>query len=119
MKRLIKKSEKTYETKNDNNEVEQREEVDNEVHEEVQETNHEEVHPADMEREDPYLGRYVEITNRRSKYYGYHARVDDKFYTDRYKIYLEPKRSDDDGGKGYIINFVGVNVASNWFTVVE
>lgn len=121
MKRLIKKSQKEYKTKK---EIEspiapQEEELEPEL-EPSPIQDEPEVEPfQDIAREDPYLGRYVEITNKRSKYYGYHARVEDKFYTDRYKILLEPQYGDDTKGKDYIINFVGVDVASKWFTVVE
>lgn len=126
MKRLIRKSEKVYKTKEEleqeNNENSQ--EVSEQMQEQIETPDNsienEELEPfTDITREDPYLGRYVEITNKRSKYYGYHARVDDKLFTNRYKIFIEPQRSDDDGGKGYIVNFVGVEVAPKWFTVVE
>ncbi|MNJ90148.1 hypothetical protein D3C87_77420 [compost metagenome] len=75
---------------------------------------------AEVPREDPYLGRYVEIVNRRSKYYGHHAWVDDKLYTDRYKLFIEPLQYDNlPEGKDYLINFVGTYQAPKWFTVVE
>lgn len=109
MKRLIKKS------WGSNGEPKEEVEVTKEPEEVVEQ--HEEPEP---EREDPYLGRYVEITNRRSKYYGRHAWVDKKMYSDRYKVYIEPLRYDDlPDDKDYIVNFVGFYQASKWFTVVE
>lgn len=118
MKRLVRKSQKEYKTKEEVEHPEVSEKQEELPKEEPQQQ--EGVEPfTDIEREDPYLGRYVEITNKRSKYFGYHAKVEDEFYSDRYKILLEPKRYDDDGGKGYIINFVGVDVAPKWFTVIE
>jgi hypothetical protein len=73
------------------------------------------------EYQDPYLGRYVEIVNKRSKYFGYHAWVDDKMAThDQYKIYLEPKNYDEPNFEGkYIVNFVSAIHAEKWFNIVE
>lgn len=122
MKRLIKKSSKEYKTKK---ELEEPISEKNDDTEDVSENKQlipepEGVEPfTDMVREDPYLGKYVEITNQRSKYFGYHAKVDDKFFSDRYRIYLEPKNYDDTGEKDYIINYVGIDAAPRWFTVIE
>ncbi|MDF2534033.1 MAG: hypothetical protein K0R18_190 [Bacillales bacterium] len=103
MKRLIKKS---MDSNEGNPEYDLKEDYNGEA--------------TEVPREDPYLGRYVEITNRRSKYYGHHAWVDDKFFTDRYKLFIEPLRYDDvPEGKDYIINFVGTYQAPKWFSVIE
>lgn len=115
MKRLLRKADRDRDKNENNQEIEEHYEDENEEIPQPQEG----VAPdTDMIRVDPYLGRYVEITNRRSKYYGYHAWVDDKFFGNRYKIYIEPKRYDMTD-KDYIINFVGVDVAPRWFTVIE
>ena len=115
-KRLIKKS-YHQEKKIEERLNEEIEEINNGDQEEIDgEDNYQE--NSDLPREDPFLGRYVEITNKRSKYYGYHAYVDEKFYSNRYRIYIEPKRYDMTDQE-YIINYVDPNRVSKWFTVIE
>lgn len=69
--------------------------------------------------EDPYLGKYVQIVNRKSKYYGYYAWVADKMASDdRYKLYIEPKPHDDVQDQ-YHINFIKRWDAPKWLNVIE
>jgi hypothetical protein len=70
------------------------------------------------EQQDPYLGQYVEIVNRRSKYYSYYAWVDNKMASDnRYKILIEPKPYDNHDG--YFVNFVKKWDAPKWFNIIK
>ncbi|MNV72812.1 hypothetical protein D3C71_1659270 [compost metagenome] len=69
-------------------------------------------------QEDPYLGKYTEIVNRKSKYFGYYAWVDEKLSSDdRYKLYIEPKSYDLDN-EHYHINFIKKWDAPKWLNII-
>lgn len=70
-----------------------------------------------VEQQDPYLGQYVEIVNKNSKYYGFYAWVDKKPASDnRYKIFIEPKEYENTDQ--YHINFVRKWDAAKWFNII-
>lgn len=72
-----------------------------------------------VEQEDPYLGKYIEIVNPRSKYFGFFGWVDDKLASDnRYKLFIIPKEYEHFEGD-YHINFIKRWDATKWLNIVE
>jgi hypothetical protein len=68
--------------------------------------------------EDPYLGQYVEITNHKSKYYGYKAWVSKNYASgERYKLYIIPEEWEHTDKK-YHINFIRRWDARRWLSIV-
>jgi hypothetical protein len=68
------------------------------------------------EENDQYLGRYVEIVNSESKYFGYFAWVDDKIASDnRYKLLIVPKEIENK--QDFHINFIKRYDARKWLNL--
>lgn len=79
----------------------------------------EESQEQEYQEEDPYLGKYIEIVNPRSKYFGFYGWVDKNVASDdRYKLYIIPKEYEDFKGK-YHINFIRTWDATKWLNIVE
>lgn len=80
--------------------------------EELQEQN-------EHQKEDPYLGKYFEIVNPRSKYFGFNGWVDKNYASDdRYKLYIVPKEYEEFKDE-YHINFIKTWDATKWLSIVE